>query len=154
MPRRLRRNSYGRGFSGCHVLGELSFCRGKHPVAGHRDCADNENADKPDEHSDDERHDGKQLITAQDLVADSGVVEQCDRDTPPRECGVHGGGEEPSTQEIPDLQIFGFASFGREQAGDAGEVHAAEGERQNHRPTDAQKANVSEQVGEGEVVVV
>ncbi len=108
-------------------------------------------AGEPD-HDGDEDGDGfEEGLALDNGVAEGLVVEDGNGDAPPGEHGVHGGGQEPGAKEIPDFGGFFGALFGGKEAGDAGEVDAAEGDGEDGGPAQAGEIEVAEQVIEGEV---
>ena len=54
--------------------------------------------------------------------------------------GVHGGCQQPGAEQVPDFLGLIGALFGGEQAGDAGEVDAAEGDGEDGGPAEGGEA--------------
>ena len=130
--------------AGLVSLGEEAF-------TGDGEGADDEDAREPDHDGDEDGHDLEQGGLIDDGVTEGGMIEDSDGDAPPGEHGVHGGGQEPGAEEIPDFGRVVGTLFGGEEAGDAGEVDAAESDGEDGGPAQAGELEVAEEVVEGEV---
>ena len=93
------------------------------------------------------------FLQAEDGIRDAqesrGLGDVYKRQAPPGEDGVHGGADQPGTQQVPDFAGFISALLGGEEAGDAGEVNDAEGDGEDGSPGDAEELEGAEEVFEG-----
>jgi len=119
------------------------------PLTRHRERPDDQDPDQPHHDCHKDRYYPDQGLAGDHGIAQGVMVEDCQGYTPPGEHGVHGSSQHPGAEQVPDFSLFMGAFFWGEEAGDAGEVDPAEGDRQDSSPADAGEAQITEQVGEG-----
>jgi len=120
-------------------------------VTGHGDGTDDQDPDEPNHNCDEDGDDADEGSASDDGIAEGLVVENGNGDSPPGEHGVHDGSQHPGCEKIPDFGRFITALFWGEEAGDSGEVDAAESDGENGGPTDSHEFETTEEIGESEV---
>jgi hypothetical protein len=134
------------GTRGAYAVG------GKEAVTGDGETADDEHADQPDHDGHEDGNDFGEGGAADDRARRrAGVVDDGHRDAPPGEAGVEARREQPRAEEVPNLGRFVAALFGGEDAGDAGEVDAAKGHRQDGGPAHAREGQAAEHIQQGKL---
>jgi len=140
----------GQGLLEGSCLGALAAVSlAEEPLARHREGADDQDADEPDHDGDEDGDHGQHGALRDEGITQGFVAEDGDRDTPPGQNGVHAGSQQPGGEQVPDFGGFIQALLRGEQAGDAGEVDAAEGQCQDGGPADAGELQITQQVREG-----
>ncbi len=111
-------------------------------VPGHRDCADEKDADQPHQHGYKGGHNFQQLFPRQYFVAEA-VVKQSQIYGPPGHQGVHRRPQQPGAHQIPHFSGFIPVPRGREEIGETGEVDGAKSHGEDDGPTDAGKIGLA-----------
>lgn len=141
----------GRGTGDGAGLRRAGSLGGEDALASHGEGANDEDAGHPDDKGNEDGHGSGEGFGGDDGGGLEGMGGDCHGDAPPGEDGVHGGTEEPGTEEVPDLARFVGALFGGKEAGDACEVNAAEGNGEDGCPGDAKELEIAEEVLEGKI---
>ena len=114
---------------------------GEEPVTSHREGTDDEHPDQPDQDATKIGTTRRSVSRATTVVAQGLMIEDSQRDTPPGEHGVHGCSQHPGSKEIPNLVRLIGSLFWGEEARNAGEVDAAEGDGQDGGPANTDEAS-------------
>ena len=121
-------------------------------VAGSGESTDNEHPNQPDEDSDKNGDKAEQNSTRNDRSPEGLMIENCNRNTPPGEHGVHSSSEQPSTEEIPDsMKRRSVLIIWGKQSSNPSEVNCAESNSENGSPTQREESEITEQIGKSEL---
>src|SRR6266545_2812862 len=81
----------------------------------------------------------------------AGVVDNCNRNTPPSEGGIECRGKEPRTKEVIHFLRFIGSLLWCENAGDASKINSTERDGKNGRPAETCKLQVAEHICQREL---
>ena len=79
------------------------------------------------------------------------MIDNGDRYPPPGQHGVHGGGDQPGSKQVPALGLLPELTLRSKETGNTGKIDPAEGNRQDRGPPHAPETQVAKQVGEGKI---
>ena len=144
-----RAGRYGSRWWRVRSLRWIAACvrRGKQIVACNGERSNDQHADQPNHHGYKDRHDFDQCtITDNRPSRGAGVINDCNRNSPPGKGGIEAGGQQPCTEKVPNLGGFIAPLLWCKDAGDSSEVNTAKSYCQNGRPPQTGKFEIPKHI--------